>query len=401
MPQPGELIHGKYRILKQLADGGMGTIYEARHEVLGTSVALKMLHPNLAKRTNLVERFLQEARVSATLRSPHIVQVIDVEQGPQGAILVMELLRGETLQAVLDREHKLDMSTALNYALQILAGLEVAHAANVVHRDLKPDNVFLVQGPSGPILKLLDFGIAKLKTSSEFDRGLTKPGVVMGTPEYMAPEQAYSADTVDARADIYAMGVLLFEMLSGQRPVRGDDPKAIAQKVFAGHVTALSALLPSLPIGLVSVVHRAMAPAPKGRFSSVGELRQALLPFVPPPTRNTTPPPSAVASTSVLNPTRLPTNPASAQPNPGSMPSTPPNGLATPPLSPAAPQGPSPPVYPPSPSSYLSQPSYPSASPAPSTGAPAPLWPASPGVVPTVLPEPHGFGATEARPPLP
>lgn len=424
MPQPGELIHGKYRILKQLADGGMGTIYEARHEVLGTTVALKMLHPNLAKRSNLAERFLQEARVSATLRSPHIVQVLDVEQGPQGAMLVMELLRGETLQALLERQQRLDVPTAIDHTLQILAGLEVAHAANVVHRDLKPDNVFLVAGPSGPLLKLLDFGIAKLKTSPEFDRGLTRPGVVMGTPEYMAPEQAYSADTVDARADIYAMGVLLFEMLSGQRPIRGDDPKTIAQKVFSGHVTALSALLPSLPMGLVSAVHRAMAPAPKGRFSSVAELRQALLPFAGP------------GSTAVLNPAGLPTLPAPTQPNPGPMPSHPPNGPATPPLPHATPPGPSQPSYPsyhqgsqpsaapqpsyasqpPQPSYHQgSQPSYhqgsqPSPAPQPSyashpgvppatpTGAPAPVWPG--GSMPQTVP-PDPYGSTEARSPLP
>ncbi|MCU0658039.1 MAG: protein kinase, partial [Polyangiaceae bacterium] len=318
MLQPGELIHGKYRILKQLADGGMGTIYEARHEVLGTTVALKMLHPNLAKRSNLAERFLQEARVSATLRSPHIVQVLDVEQGPQGAILVMELLRGETLQALLDRQTRLDLPVALDHTMQLLQGLEVAHEAGVVHRDLKPDNVFLVPGPSGPLLKLLDFGIAKLKTSPEFDRGLTRPGVVMGTPEYMAPEQAFSADTVDARADIYAMGVLLFEMLSGQRPVRGEEPKAIAHKVFSGHVTALSALLPSLPMGLVSAVHRAMAPSPQGRFASVAEMRQALLPFVQ-------------GSTSVLGPAGLPTPPAPTQPNPQPIPSSL-HGPPTPPL---------------------------------------------------------------------
>lgn len=333
MPQPGELIHGKYRILQQLADGGMGTIYEARHEVLGTSVALKMLHSNLAKRPNLAARFLQEARVSATLRSPHIVQVLDVEQGPQGAILVMELLRGETLQALMDRQRRLDTATAVDFALQIIEGLEIAHHANVVHRDLKPDNVFVVPGSQGPLLKLLDFGIAKLRTSPEFDRGLTRPGVVMGTPEYMAPEQAFSADTVDPRADIYAMGVLLFEMLSGQRPVQGDDPKVIAQKVFSGHVTALSALLPALPMGLVSAVHRAMSPAPKGRFSSADEMRQALLPFSS----------SRTPSTSVLGPVSRSTPPAPTQPNHGPLP--PHSHAYTPPLSAALSTGSPPPVY--------------------------------------------------------
>ncbi|RYE94206.1 MAG: serine/threonine protein kinase, partial [Myxococcales bacterium] len=302
LPQSGELIHGKYRVLRPLADGGMGTIYEARHEVLGTSVALKVLHPNLARRPNLVARFLQEAKLSATLVSPHIVRVLDVEQGPQGVLLVMELLRGETLQALLDRQHRLEVPQAIDFTLQMLEGLKVAHAASVVHRDLKPDNVFIT---AGPLLKLLDFGIAKLRTSPEFDRGLTRPGVVMGTPEYMAPEQAFSADTVDARADLYALGVILFEMLSGQRPVRGDDPKQIAQRVFSGHVTALSALLPSLPMSLVSAVHRAMAPNPRGRFDSADDMRHALLPFAA----------SAHPGTAVLGPVgHLSTPPAPTQP---------------------------------------------------------------------------------------
>jgi eukaryotic-like serine/threonine-protein kinase len=190
--RPGDVVQGKYRLVRPLGDGGMGTIFEARHEVLGTRLALKFLHAELARRPGLVARFLQEARVSATLHCAHIVHVMDMEQGGQGVFLVMELLEGETLQAVIDRRRRLDQLAALDVTLQMLAGLEVAHRAGVVHRDLKPDNVFLVTTPEGTLVKLLDFGIAKLKATPEFQRGLTRPGVVMGTPEYMAPEQAFS-----------------------------------------------------------------------------------------------------------------------------------------------------------------------------------------------------------------
>jgi eukaryotic-like serine/threonine-protein kinase len=277
--RPGDVVHGKYRLTRPLGDGGMGTIFEARHEVLGTRLALKFLHPELARRPGLVARFLQEARVSATLRSPHIVHVSDMEQGGQGVFLVMELLEGETLQSVIDRRRKLEVLVALDVTLQMLAGLEVAHRAGVVHRDLKPDNVFLVTTPEGILVKLLDFGIAKLKAAPEFQRGLTRPGVVMGTPEYMAPEQAFSADAVDPRADLYALGVLLFEMLSGQRPVAGDDARSIALHVTRGHVTPLQSLEPTLPAGLVAAIHRAMAPDPSHRFANAAEMRKALLPF--------------------------------------------------------------------------------------------------------------------------
>ena len=206
-PQPGDLINGKYRLVRLIGDGGMGSVFEARHEYLGTAVALKFLHPELARRPGLVARFLREARLSASIKSHHIAHVTDVDQASDGvAYLVMELLEGESLMTILEREKKLPLDVALDYTLQMLAGLEAAHAAGVVHRDLKPDNVFVVKTPRGPLVKLLDFGIAKLRTSREFQVALTRPGVMMGTPEYMAPEQAFSADTVDARSEERRVG---------------------------------------------------------------------------------------------------------------------------------------------------------------------------------------------------
>src|SRR6185295_11284776 len=244
MLKAGDLVGGKYRIVRLIGDGGMGSVYEARHEGLRTAVALKFLHEDLAGRPNLAERFLQEARVAATIQSPHVARVTDVDVGPSGQpYLVMELLSGESLQGRLDRERKLAPGVAVDFALQIASGLEAAHAIGVVHRDLKPDNVFVTPGSGGPLLKLIDFGIAKLYESQ---RGLTRAGVVMGTPEYMPPEQLYAANEVDGRADVYALGVMLFEMLSGRRPADGDDAQEIVSKVLAGNVLSLATLEPSL-----------------------------------------------------------------------------------------------------------------------------------------------------------
>jgi serine/threonine protein kinase len=279
-PVPGDLIGGKYRVVRVIGDGGMGTVYEARHEVLGTAVALKFLHAELAKRAGLAQRFLQEARVSANIQSIHVTRVTDVDMTPDGTpYLVMELLHGESLQQLLDRRGKLPPHEAIDFALQTLAGLEAAHALGVVHRDLKPDNVFVTPSSGGPLLKLIDFGIAKLRASNEYQRGLTRAGALMGTPEYMAPEQLYSAADVDHRADIFSLGVMLFEMLSARRPADGEDAPAIVGKVMAGEILRLDACEPELPPGLVAVVHRAIAAERDERFASAHELRLALAPF--------------------------------------------------------------------------------------------------------------------------
>jgi serine/threonine protein kinase len=276
----GSVVNGKYRLVRILGDGGMGSVYEAQHAVLNTRVAIKVLHPELARRTGLVERFLQEARVVAQIRSPHVVQVIDVDRTPDGhAYIVMELLEGEPLSSVLDRQRKLPTVTACEYTIQILEALEAAHALGVIHRDLKPENVFVTFAGGKPVLKLIDFGIAKARRVDAQQKKLTVAGVVMGTAEYMAPEQARSADTVDARADLYAVGVLLYEMIAGCRPVLGDsgeDARVIALKVERGEVVPLVRAAPETPRDIAGHVHRAMAARPEMRFATATEMRLAL-----------------------------------------------------------------------------------------------------------------------------
>ena len=274
----GTVLGNKYRLLRLLGDGGMGSVYEAQHEKLGTLVALKVLHPELTRRPNIVERFLQEARVSAQIRSPHIVQVTDVDQTSDGvAYLVMELLQGEPLSRVLERDRKLPITAACDYTLQILEALEAAHALGVVHRDLKPENVFVTTLAGKRVLKLIDFGIAKVKRDDAAARGnLTMAGVTMGTAEYMAPEQAFSADKADVRSDLYAVGVMLYEMISGTRPVMGEDARVIAMKVERGEITPLVHIAPDVPQKIAGLCHRAMAPRPELRFQSATEMRLAL-----------------------------------------------------------------------------------------------------------------------------
>jgi serine/threonine protein kinase len=273
----GSVINSKYRLVRILGDGGMGSVYEALHLALGTRVAVKVLHPELARRTGLVERFLQEARVAAQIRSPYVVQVTDVDRTPDGyAYIVMELLEGEPLSSVLDRQRKLSVTIACAYATQILQALEAAHALGVIHRDLKPENVFVTFAGGRPVLKLIDFGIAKARPVDQQQKRLTVAGVVMGTAEYMAPEQARSADAVDARADIYAVGVMLYEMIAGARPVGGTDARVIALKVERGDVIPLLQAAPDTPREIAGLVHRAMAPRPEMRFTTATEMRLAV-----------------------------------------------------------------------------------------------------------------------------
>jgi serine/threonine protein kinase len=308
-PEVGQVINNKYRLIRLVGDGGMGSVYEARHELLGTTVALKFLHPELSRRAGLVQRFLQEARVSAHIQSPHVVRVSDVDQTGAGlAFMVMEYLHGKTLQSLYEdlyrQRKRLAYVDALEYAMQMLEGVEAAHKSGVVHRDLKPDNVIITQGLKGETrIVLLDFGIAKLKVTGELDRGLTRPGVMMGTPEYMAPEQVYSADAVDARADIFSLGVIIFEMLAGRRPVGGEEPHSIARAYNDGQIAKLGELVPNIDAALARAVHKAMAAKVDDRFTSVAAMRAAIepaaraarVPSLATPTPEATPPPTAAA----------------------------------------------------------------------------------------------------------
>lgn len=281
--ESGQRINGKYRLVRVIGDGGMGVVYEARHEVLGTPVALKFLHAELARKPNVAARFLREARVSATIQSPYVTRVSDVETTPEGVpFLVMELLTGESLQAHIERRGRIPVAEAIGIMAQVLLGIEAAHAIGVIHRDLKPENVFLCETKHGFQIKLLDFGVAKVKDTSSValdEKGLTRPGSIMGTPEYMAPEQMFNAEYVDHRADVFSAGVILYEMLSGRRPADGDSPQEIVSQVASGRITLLRSLVPDIPEELAAVVHQAMHSHVSQRFPSAAAMRIALANF--------------------------------------------------------------------------------------------------------------------------
>ncbi|MGH7327684.1 MAG: protein kinase domain-containing protein, partial [Polyangiaceae bacterium] len=320
----GQVISGKYKLLRLLGDGGMGSVYEAQHEVLGTRVAIKVLHQDLTRRPGLIERFLQEARVAAQIESPNVVRVSDVDRTPDGiAYIVMELLQGEPLSAVLERDRKVPIPTAIEYARQILTALEAAHALGVTHRDLKPENVFVTFQGGKPVVKIIDFGIAKLRAPTTTGRSLTQAGITMGTAEYMAPEQAFSADKADARSDIYAVGVMIYELVSGERPASGEDARIIAVKVERGEVKPLVHAAPDVPRELAGLVHRAMASRPEVRFQTATDMRIAL---------------ENVKLGGANDSDRPPTKPVNAQPAPQQEP-PPPQPQAQPLAPPLAPQG--------------------------------------------------------------
>jgi serine/threonine-protein kinase len=294
----------------------MGAVFAATQDDLGRRVAIKVLHPHLAERHDLLERFKREAMAAAALGHPNVVQVTDFCQVPgEPPFLVMEQLSGETLRDCIDREGRLPPGRVAFIAAQVLSALETTHAAGIVHRDLKPENVFLtaITGVRD-IVKVLDFGLAKHDVGGP---ALTDTGQVMGTPAYMAPEQV-SGQPVTAATDLYALGALMFVALTGHTPFSGDNNYALMYAIAQGQRPNIASLRPDLDPGLASAIERAMAVDPRQRFSSATEMRRAIEPFA----QGERPPASVVMPGPGLAPALAPpTQPSgfgSAHPTPGS-----------------------------------------------------------------------------------
>lgn len=265
----------RYDVLALIGRGGFGAVYRARHAVLGTEVALKVLFPERAGDPANVERFLREARAAAMVGSPHIVHVADAGTTPDGTVfLAMELLHGRDLAAELEHRVRFDVADAVEIARQVLAGLTAAHRRGIVHRDLKPANVFLATGPDGaPFVKLLDFGISKITGS----KSLTQSGIMLGTPHYMAPEQIRGARDIDPRADIYAAGCMLHEMITGRTPFEGGGVELLVRRVSGEAPPRLRAIVPTVPDAIDRVVARAIAADRDARWPSAEALADALV----------------------------------------------------------------------------------------------------------------------------
>jgi len=276
----GVVLGERYRVQQRIGGGGFGWVYQATHELTGRSFAIKVLRAELCERPKQVERFMREATTTARIEHENVVDIIDVGRTDDGGLyFAMELLRGETLEETLQREKRLPWRRARAITLQICDGLRAAHDRGIVHRDLKPANIYRVRRDSDPdFIKILDFGIAKLlDDDTQGGSGLTSNYEVLGTPLYMSPEQT-AADPVDWRTDIYAVGVMLFEMLTGQRPYTGDTQVELISKILIGQVPRMADLAPDaeIPEGLELIVATALAKDPRQRFQDMHALRSAL-----------------------------------------------------------------------------------------------------------------------------
>jgi len=280
----GALLGGRYRVKGLIGSGGMGSVYEAEREDLAhMRVAIKVLHPSIGARADLVMRFRREAETVAAIDHPNIVRILDFQM-PAGepAFLVMERLHGEPLGEALAKDGRFAAERAALIASQVLSALSAAHASNIVHRDLKPDNVFLTS-VSGlkDIVKLLDFGVAKLMNARNSEK-LTQTGSVLGTPAYMAPEQARGAN-VDHRSDLYGVGCMMYEALAGTPPFAAENYNALLFAIQNSVPVPLEVLRPDLDPALVAVITRAMAKNPSERFQTTNAMESALALWVVPP----------------------------------------------------------------------------------------------------------------------
>lgn len=280
LPVPGQIVAEKYRIEGLIGRGGMGAVFAATHLVTGKRVAVKWMLPAHRTAPDLADRFIREARATALIDHPNVVDIYDVGTSDGSVYLVMELLTGESLAQRLDRE-PITPTEAITLLMPALRAVTAAHAQGVIHRDLKPENIFLCASPDGEPreLKVFDFGISKIAADDLRDMALTVSGTVMGTPYYMSPEQIRGLKNLDARADVYAFGVILYEMLADCYPFDADTYNELILKIATTDAVPLQELKPALDPTLAAAVMRAMAREPGRRFASVAELARALEPF--------------------------------------------------------------------------------------------------------------------------
>ncbi len=274
----GDIIDGKYRIVRLLGEGGMGSVYEGENLRIHRQVAIKILHANVAASTDAVQRFEREAQAAGRIGSEHIVEVLDLGDLPDGdRYMVMEFLEGESLDQRIANQGRLPPREAAKIVIELLDGLGAAHDAEIVHRDLKPENVYLLKNKGGreDFVKIVDFGISKFNSlGGEFS--MTRTGAVMGTPYYLSPEQAKGDRALDHRADLYAVGVILYEAVSGAVPFDGETFNELLFKIALEPVKPLPSVVPEVDDAFSAIVTKAMAREPDARFSSARALQKAL-----------------------------------------------------------------------------------------------------------------------------
>lgn len=286
LPRPGELLGGKFRIERLLGRGGMGAVFAATHELLAQRVAIKMLLSHVATNREAVARFLNEARAASRIDGEHVARVMDVATLDDGrAYMVIEYLDGVDLARLLEARGPLPVPEAVDYVLQGLVALAQAHALGIVHRDLKPSNLFLARRADGTsIVKVLDFGIAKATQplTPEEHAEMTRTNSVLGSPQYMAPEQLRNAKKVDARTDVWSVGVMLYELLTGAAPFSGSSFGELFAAILEQTPAPMRDSRPEIDPDLEAVVARCLKRDPAVRFENVAELGRALAPHAPP-----------------------------------------------------------------------------------------------------------------------
>jgi serine/threonine protein kinase len=270
----GQTLAGKYRIDERLSEGGMGTVYKGTHVLMDKTVAVKVLRPSLAADEKIVARFSREARAASKISHPHALSVTDFGEDENGTVfLVMEYLDGKTLKEIIRQEGPMPLARVVDIMKQVGGALDAAHAQGVVHRDLKSDNIMLLNTMNADYAQVLDFGIAKIKErEGEYDPGLTAPDLVIGTPQYMSPEQCSQAPDIDARSDIYSLGVIIYEMLVGHVPFTGGSPTEIMLKQMQQQAPSVLDERADVPPAVAQVVARALEKVPHDRYHSAAAL---------------------------------------------------------------------------------------------------------------------------------
>jgi len=276
-PLLGQTLASKYLIEKLIKRGGMGSVYLGKHILMDKTVAIKVLRPSLAMDDDVVRRFSREAKAASRISHPHAVSVNDFGESEDGVVfLVMEYLDGRTLKEIVRSQGPMQLERVVEIVRQVSGALDAAHEQGVVHRDLKSDNIMLSKATGGEWAKVLDFGIAKIQQSNSHDDDITAANLVIGTPQYMSPEQCSHSGAIDARSDIYSLGIIIYEMLAGNVPFTGESPTAIMMKQVQDPPPSILEARSDLPVSLSSVIAKALAKDPADRYATAGDLSQAL-----------------------------------------------------------------------------------------------------------------------------
>ncbi|UQA62274.1 serine/threonine-protein kinase [Polyangium aurulentum] len=317
---PGDLIQSRYRLVRLLGSGASGAVWAARNELIDRDVALKILHPDVAADAVALQRFFNEAKASGRVRSPSIVEILDLGQAEDGSpFLVFELLQGQGLDAWLARERTIDPETLMEMFVGVVRALDSAHAQGIIHRDLKPANLYAHRAQTGSVvLKILDFGISKVLDAAH-DLTLTRTGTVVGSPAYMSPEQAAGREDIDGRADVWSLGVVMHEALTGTLPHEAANYNALMVRILTRDADPILTRRPDLPPSLASIVDDCLRRDRERRPTAgvlAARLESSLLELQT--IRYGAPPPSARRLQSVPSMPRIQTNPVGV-PNPAEL----------------------------------------------------------------------------------